>query len=98
MTVSSSTVSVATKLGEVMRDSAISSTTVTVAWETFLADRIEKTLRRTSHSGWSGRRLARSGKYLSERERHRKRGRETLHISSERERERERHRKRGGET
>lgn len=66
LTVSSFSVSEATKSSVVARDSAMSITMAMVAGEVFLAERSANTLRRTSHSGWLGLCLAKRGKYLSQ--------------------------------
>lgn len=64
LTLSSVSVSEATKSAAVAKYSAMSITTAMVAGDTFLAERRAKTFRRMSHSGWSGFCLARRGKYL----------------------------------
>lgn len=64
LTLSSVSLSEATKSSVVARDSAMSITMAMVAVEAFLAERRAKTLRRTSHSGWFGFCLAKRGKYL----------------------------------
>lgn len=68
LTVSSVSVSEATKSSLVARDSAMSITIAMVNGEVFLAERRAKTLRRTSHSGWFCFCLAKRGKNLRQTE------------------------------
>lgn len=68
LTLSSVSVSEATKSAVVASVSAMSTTTATVAADAFFAERRAKTFRRMSRSGWSGFCLARRGKYLRQKQ------------------------------